>query len=197
MKVRKKNALFQLLCDNPEERIRIVKRFWNYVRNKAARDSKECWIWGGKIIADGGYGIFSHKNPETKIVLMAATHRLSLMIATGRDEVYLDACHTCDNPPCVRPDHLFWGTHTQNMRDKRDKARSRQRALTITEDIVVRARQSYESALDAGADRNSAIYAALKQGLSEIFKGDPDKTYREEIKKLQSEIDQLKTESLT
>jgi len=37
----------------------------------------------------------------------------------------MQACHTCDNPPCVNPDHLFEGTPLYNTRDKITKGRAR------------------------------------------------------------------------
>ena len=51
-------------------------------------------------------------------------HRISYRLNVGPigdDEL---ACHTCDNPPCVRPDHLFKGDHLANNRDMAEKGRS-------------------------------------------------------------------------
>lgn len=55
---------------------------------------------------------------------MIRSHRFSLELKEGRAlESYEEACHTCDNPICCNPDHLFVGTHTDNMKDMIEKDR--------------------------------------------------------------------------
>lgn len=51
------------------------------------------------------------------------THRISWVLAFGPIPDGLNVLHHCDNPPCVRPDHLFLGTHRQNIADKVAKGR--------------------------------------------------------------------------
>lgn len=75
-----------------------------------------CWLWKGPRKADG-YGIIN--NGRTRYL----AHRLSLQLASAEMGAGLYACHHCDTPACVRPDHLFWGTQTDNMRDAMRKGR--------------------------------------------------------------------------
>ncbi len=80
-----------------------------------------CWLW--KASKDkNGYGIF---RGELAGVMFTRAHRFSYALHTGDLLVNMHALHTCDNPSCVNPDHLFSGTNADNMRDKVQKGRSR------------------------------------------------------------------------
>lgn len=83
--------------------------------SKIAKQDNGCWLWTGSLSRDG-YGNF-HANNKTMLA-----HRFSYQFHYG---VLPDAeiCHSCDTPACVRPDHLFPGTHLQNMRDANRKGR--------------------------------------------------------------------------
>ena len=77
-----------------------------------------CWIWNGPVFR--GYGSVSLPSGKK-----TAAHRVSYQVAnnivlTGD----LCACHKCDNPKCVNPDHIFAGTRTENMQDMVRKGRT-------------------------------------------------------------------------
>lgn len=46
-------------------------------------------------------------------------------------------CHICDNPACVKPEHLFLGTHTENMQDMMAKGRGKRPAVTMEQREVI------------------------------------------------------------
>ncbi len=82
-----------------------------------------CWLWTGATRGSNGfmYGMFHLKNE------IHSAHRFSWMLWKGKlaktEERELCVCHKCDNPLCVNPEHLYIGTHKQNMQDKAVKSR--------------------------------------------------------------------------
>lgn len=91
------------------------RRFWSYV----CRDGDACWVWTGSTNEDGYGRIWIAKKSW-------AVHRYSYKLANPLVDIDgFEVCHRCDNPPCVRPDHLFVGTHSDNIEDMRRKGRAR------------------------------------------------------------------------
>jgi len=89
-------------------------RFWSFV-NK----TDGCWIWTGSTNKKG-YGQMSQGKRGLRPLHV---HRVSWEIHNG--QIPDDQCvlHRCDNPACVRPDHLFLGTEKENTRDMMSKER--------------------------------------------------------------------------
>lgn len=95
-------------------------RFWSYV-NKSGPTVEyvgtPCWVWT-KTKDKNGYGRFSLESNRYE-----RAHRLSFKMAFGDFVDGLMILHKCDNPSCVRPDHLFAGTAKDNAIDAAAKGR--------------------------------------------------------------------------
>lgn len=89
----------------------IKDRFWIKV-NK----TDSCWEWTGAVNRQN-YGVFliGSQIDQTRKVIKA--HRYSYVLHNGPIPDGLSVCHKCDNPKCINPDHLFLGTHNDNMKD--------------------------------------------------------------------------------
>lgn len=99
----------RLLSANTE-----VERFLRFVDIPA--EINACWIWQGRARRKG-YGAFSYKGKDI------VASRASYLLLKGDIPSGLFVCHSCDNPPCVNPEHLWLGTYTDNRRDMIEKGR--------------------------------------------------------------------------
>lgn len=83
-----------------------------------------CWEWRGTKNADGYGTIFNGTYGKNKSPRRSITSRVSWEHHYGPIPEGLLVCHTCDNPPCIRPDHLFLGAPRVNSHDMVNKRRS-------------------------------------------------------------------------
>lgn len=90
-------------------------RFWSKVNQ-----TEYCWEWSA-YLDKNGYGVFSLGKYSPRV----SAHRFAYMLINGSIETGKVVCHSCDNPKCVNPSHLFIGTHQDNMRDMHVKGRAR------------------------------------------------------------------------
>ena len=80
-------------------------RFWNKVDK-----TDTCWNWTAAKSSQG-YGRFRLNGK------LESPHVLSYRLHNGDYDSSKDVCHSCDNPSCVNPDHLFLGSRSDNMKD--------------------------------------------------------------------------------
>jgi hypothetical protein len=98
----------------PKRQGSAVERFWTCVDR-----SGDCWIWTDATDNDG-YGRFS---TTVEGLRYYRAPRFSYWLAMGVHPGELWVLHHCDNPPCVRPDHLFLGSAADNNADMVAKGR--------------------------------------------------------------------------
>lgn len=95
---------------------KTLYRFWRKIRI-----TEQCWMWTGCCDACG-YGRVHVERGGLKVTKAS---RLSWMIHFGPIPNGMHVLHKCDNPPCVNPNHLWLGTHKDNMDDRDRKGRVR------------------------------------------------------------------------
>lgn len=107
----------------------LRKRFFLYVHPEP---NTGCWLWSGGY-CKGGYGAFSVRKGDRWGQVKASHVSLAL---DGRPlPSHLIACHSCDFPPCVNPDHLFSGTYKDNNIDCVQKKRRGKRPQLVAPPI--------------------------------------------------------------
>lgn len=79
-----------------------------------------CLLWLGKVDRDGYGRVRSAPRRET----MFKIHRVAFQVHRGIIPKGMSVCHHCDVPSCINPEHLFLGTHADNMADMHAKGRA-------------------------------------------------------------------------
>lgn len=92
----------------------------------------DCWLWTGRISRDGYGRIGFHGRPH------ARAHRVAYELYVGAVENG-QVLHRCDVRACVRPEHLYLGTHAENMRDRESKGRGCKTSNATLTEVDVRA----------------------------------------------------------
>ena len=86
----------------------LLERFWSKVDGSGGTDA--CWPWTG-CLDSWGYGQFRVEGEN--VITSKFVFKTENELPPG-----LNVLHTCDNPPCCNPGHLYAGTHKQNVEDR-------------------------------------------------------------------------------
>lgn len=113
-----------------------MERFWDKVDATG-----ECWVWTGAR-NHRGYGDFTIERGDHRLA-----HRFAWEFENGPIPDGLFVLHSCDNPPCVRIEHLFLGSNHDNVTDMVAKGRNRKGSskpnASLNEELVTEIRQRY------------------------------------------------------
>jgi hypothetical protein len=138
----------------------IEQRFWKHVEK-----TDGCWLWTGAPSRENGYGRFNHNKKSF------SAHRYSLELHKGPIPEGLFACHHCDTPACVNPEHLYAGTPQENMNDMVVRGRCKRNKINvkITQDIADIIRELYS--LGESQKNLAKLYHITQSSVSKIIVG--------------------------
>ncbi len=144
-------------------------RFWGYVSK-----APSCWVWIGPLYPNG-YGMFPCKDEASGCWHAVLAHRKMWEVAYGAVGA-LNVLHSCDNPRCVNPAHLFLGTQHDNILDCIAKGRNSRgethpiAKLTAAQVDEVRRRYRRKSRVD-NQYTLAAEFGVSQQQISKIIRG--------------------------
>ena len=101
----------------------------NYLLNNYTENPETgCWNWS-RYTGEAGYGVMSFLGRKAYVHRVAYSllkdHSLNVFLEGRNTETTTHVCHSCDNPSCINPEHLWLGTMEENMNDRDSKQRGK------------------------------------------------------------------------
>lgn len=139
------------------------QRFWEKVSK-----GEDCWEWLSAF-SSRGYGVFWKGREERSVF----AHRYSYELAKGPIPEGMVIMHSCDNPRCVNPDHLSYGSIRDNALDAMHKGRLAEGVRNgggrkLTEDQV---REIWNTRKSIGCKRAATVFGVSSQTIKSIRNG--------------------------
>lgn len=132
-----------------------AERFWDLL---IPEPNSGCWLWCGARYGNG-YGYFKFGKGGIP------AHRFAWRLYNGEIPAGLLVCHRCDNRVCVNPEHLFVGSHSDNLNDMHAKGRNN----TPRGERHIRAKLTERDVIDIRNDIRSLVEIGRQYGFDKSY----------------------------
>lgn len=141
------------------------------------RADDECWPFVGAKTT-GGYGAFYCRLPGEKRARPHTASRLMYMVLNGPISRDAHVCHSCDNPICCNPGHLWLGSHGDNMADMAQKGRTRKIGFKGADHPASKLTANDVAAIRASSEPSTALAERYGVTASNIHRIKTRRTWR-------------------
>ena len=149
--------------------VAFTERFWS----KVTKSTDGCWLWTAGCNGNS-YGMFRLGSRTDGSRRQIYAHRLSWVLTFGEISDQSLVLHHCDNPPCVRPDHLFIGSHRDNAQDRERKFRRPRDKCghKLTPDQIAQIQSSYIPGASGNFGQLAKKFSVSKSIIWHIVRGE-------------------------
>jgi hypothetical protein len=160
------------ILNKTEKSLPTGRNKWTFrFRGRFSINKEGCFIFGSNCDQDG-YAHLSYQNKSTP------AHRLSWILINGNIPTGMCVCHSCDNPRCINPTHLFIGSAQENTADRNKKSRQamgqKQAFCKLTPENVMLMREEHfqkNQPIRKIASKYGVCFATAREAINSITWG--------------------------